>query len=98
MTLNRRYVMPRKRDAPKTILRQPELHWGRPQYASSCHGKKGNSTADMPLFVRAWNIQVLTPEDQEQQQTLLNISSSDRETDSLRVTFAGIHGRRESQE
>lgn len=30
---------------------------------------------------------MLTPEDSAQQQTLLNISSSDRETKSLRVTF-----------
>ena len=40
-----------------------------------------------PLYGRAWNIQVLTPPDNAQQQTLLNISSSDRETQSLRVVF-----------
>jgi hypothetical protein len=39
------------------------------------------------LFGRAWNVQVLTPPDNAQQQTLLNVSSSDRETQSLRVTF-----------
>jgi hypothetical protein len=39
------------------------------------------------LFGRAWNIQVLTPADQGGNQTLLSVSSSDRETDSLRVTF-----------
>ena len=43
--------------------------------------------ASAPLYGRAWNIQVLTPPDSAQQQTLLNISSSDRETQSLRVTF-----------
>jgi hypothetical protein len=39
------------------------------------------------LFGRAWNIQVLTPANQGGNQTLLSVSSSDRETDSLRVTF-----------
>ena len=39
------------------------------------------------LFGRAWNVQVLTPADQGGNQTLLNVSSSDRETNSLRVTF-----------
>lgn len=39
------------------------------------------------LFGRAWNIQVLTPADQGGNQTLLKVSSSDRETQSLRVTF-----------
>lgn len=39
------------------------------------------------LFGRAWKVQVLTPEDQSGTQTLLNISSSDTETQSLRVTF-----------
>jgi hypothetical protein len=40
-----------------------------------------------PLFGRAWNLQVLTPPDAAQQQTLLTVSSSDEETHSLRVTF-----------
>ncbi len=39
------------------------------------------------LFGRAWNIQVLTPSDQPNQQTLLTVSSSDKETQSLRVMF-----------
>jgi hypothetical protein len=40
-----------------------------------------------PLYGRAWDIQVLTPEDNAQQQTRLEVSSSDKETSSLRVTF-----------
>ena len=39
-----------------------------------------------PLYGRAWKIQVLTPPDNGQQQTLLEVSSSDEETSSLRVT------------
>lgn len=39
------------------------------------------------LFGRSWNVQVLTPANSANQQTLLNVSSSDRETSSLRVTF-----------
>lgn len=41
----------------------------------------------VPLFGRAWKIQVLTPEDQGGNQTLLTVSSSDTETQALRVTF-----------
>jgi hypothetical protein len=40
-----------------------------------------------PLFGRAWNIQVLTPPGNAGTQTLLQVSSSDRETQSLRVIF-----------
>jgi hypothetical protein len=40
-----------------------------------------------PLYGRAWNIQVLTPADNAGTQTLLSVSSSDKETSSLRVTF-----------
>jgi hypothetical protein len=40
-----------------------------------------------PLYGRAWNIQVLTPPDNAGTQTLLEVSSSDKETSSLRVTF-----------
>jgi hypothetical protein len=43
--------------------------------------------ASAPLYGRAWNIQVLTPADNAGNQTLLSVSSSDRETSSLRVTF-----------
>jgi hypothetical protein len=39
------------------------------------------------LFGRAWNVQVLTPPDNASAQTLLTVSSSDAETQSLRVTF-----------
>jgi hypothetical protein len=39
------------------------------------------------LYGRAWNIQVLTPADNAGTQTLLQVSSSDKETSSLRVTF-----------
>lgn len=39
------------------------------------------------LFGRAWNIQVLTPADQSGNQTLLSVSSSDTETQALKVTF-----------
>jgi hypothetical protein len=38
-----------------------------------------------PLYRRAWNIQVLTPAGQGGKQTPLNVSSSDRETTSLRT-------------
>jgi len=41
----------------------------------------------VPLFGRAWKIQVLTPADQGGNQTLLTVSSSDTETQALRVTF-----------
>jgi hypothetical protein len=40
-----------------------------------------------PLYGRAWKIQVLTPADNAGNQTLLEVSSSDKETSSLRVTF-----------
>lgn len=39
------------------------------------------------LFGRAWKVQVLAPEDQSGNQTLLTVSSSDTETQALRVTF-----------
>ena len=39
------------------------------------------------LFGRAWKVQVLTPESQGGDQTLLTVSSSDTETQALRVTF-----------
>jgi hypothetical protein len=39
------------------------------------------------LFGRAWKVQVLTPPDNASAQTLLTVSSSDAETQSLRVTF-----------
>ena len=39
------------------------------------------------LFGRAWNVQVLAPADQSGNQSLLTVSSSDTETQALRVTF-----------
>jgi hypothetical protein len=39
------------------------------------------------LFGRAWKVQVLAPADQSGNQTLLTVSSSDTETQALRVTF-----------
>jgi hypothetical protein len=40
-----------------------------------------------PLFGRAWNTQVLTPPDNAGQQTLLEVSSSDKETSSLLIAI-----------
>jgi hypothetical protein len=40
-----------------------------------------------PLYGRAWKIQVLTRVDNAGNQTLLEVSSNDEETSSLRVTF-----------
>jgi hypothetical protein len=48
---------------------------------------KGERMASAPLYGRAWKIQVLTPPDNAGTQTLLEVSSSDKETSSLRVTF-----------
>jgi hypothetical protein len=55
-------------------------------FAILLHEEK-RSEMSAPLYGRVWNIQVLTPADQGGNQTLLSVSSSDRETDSLRVTF-----------
>lgn len=40
------------------------------------------------LFGRAWKVQVLAPANQSGNQTLLTVSSSDTETQALRVTFS----------